>query len=90
MLVLLPASAALVAARTAVYNEDLMEAVLDLVRFQLTYNIYPFHDARLRSAARPKLAAAAAAAAAAAEAAAGASRKLSAKKAREAEAAGVG
>lgn len=41
--------------------------MLDLLRFQLTYNIYPFHDARLRSAARPKLAAAADAALAAAE-----------------------
>lgn len=65
-----------------------MEAVLDLVRFQLTYNVYPFHDARLRSAARPKLAAAAAAAAA--EAAAGSGRKQSAKRAREAAAAGIG
>lgn len=34
-----------------------MEACLDLMRYQLTYNIYPFHDPRLRSAARPVLAA---------------------------------
>lgn len=62
------------------YSEDAMDAVLDLVRFQLTYNIYPFHDARLRSAARPPLAAADEEAAAAAEAA-GAGKKRG-KKAR--------
>lgn len=62
------------------YSEDAMDAVLDLVRFHLTYNIYPFHDARLRSAARPPLAAADEEAAAAAEAA-GAGKKRG-KKAR--------
>lgn len=45
-----------------------MEAALDLLRFQLAYNVYPFHDARLRSATRPKLAAEDDAAAAEAEA----------------------
>ncbi|KAL4427666.1 hypothetical protein ABPG75_001755, partial [Micractinium tetrahymenae] len=50
-----------------VYSEDVLEAVLDMLRFQLTYNIYPFHDARLRSAMRPKLAAAGETARAAAE-----------------------
>ena len=49
--------------------------MLDLLRFQLTYNVYPFHDARLRSATRPKLAAAGEAAAAAAEEAATAKGK---------------
>lgn len=49
------------------YSEDATEAVLDLMRFQLTYNVYPFHDARLRSGARPKLAASEEAAAANAE-----------------------
>ncbi|PSC68988.1 nipped-B B isoform X2 [Micractinium conductrix] len=58
-----------------VYSEDAAEAVLDLLRFQLTYNVYPFHDARLRSATRPKLAAAGEAAAAAAEEAATAKGK---------------
>ena len=64
----------------AVYSEDAAEAILDLMRFQLTYNIYPFHDARLRSGARPKLAATEEAAAAAAEEA-GAGKKRG-KKAR--------
>lgn len=61
----------------AAYNEDVAEAVLDTLRFQLTYNVYPFFDARLRSATRPKLAAAGDAARAAAEdsAAAGGKRK---------------
>jgi cohesin loading factor subunit SCC2 len=71
-----------------VYNEDVMEAVLDTLRFQLTYNIYPFHDPRLCSAARPQLAQAAAAAAEAAASAA--KRKLSAKKAKAAAVAGIG
>ncbi|PRW45458.1 nipped-B isoform X2 [Chlorella sorokiniana] len=57
-----------------VYSEDAMDAVLDLVRFQLSYNIYPFHDARLRSATRPKLAATDEEAAAA-EAAGGAKKR---------------
>ena len=65
-----------------------MEAVLDLLRFQLTYNIYPFHDARLRAAARPQLAAAAEEAEAAAGGA-GTGKKRSAKKAKAAGAAGL-
>jgi hypothetical protein len=65
-----------------------MEAVLDLLRFQLTCNIYPFHDARLRAAARPQLAAAAEEAEAAAGGA-GTGKKRSAKKAKAAGAAGL-
>lgn len=57
-----------------------MESVLDLLRFQLSYNVYPFHDARLRSATRPKLAAADEAAAAEAEA--GSGKKPRGKKAK--------
>lgn len=52
-----------------------MEAVLDMLRFQLTYNVYPFYDARLRSAARPKLAAADEEAVAAAEEAGGGKKR---------------
>lgn len=50
--------------RTAVYSEDAVEGVLGMLRYQLTYNIYPFYDGRLAAAARPKLAEQAAAAAA--------------------------
>ena len=36
----------------AVYNEDVMESAIELTRFHLTYNAFPFHDARLRAAHR--------------------------------------
>eukprot|EP00887_Chlorella_sp_A99_P005943 scaffold29.g5943.t1 len=38
-----------------VYNEDVMESIIELTRFHLTFNAFPFHDARLRAAHRPKL-----------------------------------
>jgi hypothetical protein len=39
----------------AVYDQDLIEAAVEAARFQLAYNVFPFHDARLRAAARPQL-----------------------------------
>ena len=38
-----------------VYNEDLMESIIEVTRFHITSNAYPFHDARLRAAHRPEL-----------------------------------
>lgn len=72
------------------YSEEVAEAVLDMLRFQLTYNIYPFHDTRLRSAMRPKLAAAGDAARAATEdSAAAAGRRRPAKKGKAAAELGI-
>lgn len=39
----------------AVYDQDLIEAAVEAARFQLAYNVFPFHDARLRAAVRPQL-----------------------------------
>lgn len=38
-----------------VYNEDVIEAVIDIVKFNLTHNVLVFHDARLRQIHRPTL-----------------------------------
>lgn len=37
------------------YNEELLEAIINLAKFQLQHNIYAFHDARFRGANRPAL-----------------------------------
>lgn len=39
----------------AVYNEDLLDAVVGLTKFQLAHNVYAFYDARFRGASRPPL-----------------------------------
>jgi hypothetical protein len=37
------------------YNEDIIEAVIDIVKFNLTHNVLVFHDPRLRQIHRPTL-----------------------------------
>lgn len=38
-----------------VVSEEVLEAAVEVTRFQLQHNILPFHDARLRAATRPEL-----------------------------------
>lgn len=40
-----------------VYQEDIIEAIMDGVKFNLLSNVLPFHDARLCAAHRPHMAA---------------------------------
>jgi cohesin loading factor subunit SCC2 len=38
-----------------VFNEELIDLILDMTRFHLLHNVYPFYDARFRAAHRPDL-----------------------------------
>ena len=41
---------------SAVYSSDLIEAIVEVQRFQLMFNVFPFHEGRFRSSNRPDLA----------------------------------
>ena len=51
----LPLSGLFMFELTAVYNEDLLESIVNLTKFHLAHNVYAFHDARFAGTNRPPL-----------------------------------